>query len=68
MIEYRLTFTKEKDGVIDKNFTTCAEYVLSDKSAHNLNLDPEPLILEHLADMLHVFFLKAKDEGDLSWT
>lgn len=38
MIKYRLTFTKERDGVIDKNFTTCAEYVLSDESAQNTKL------------------------------
>jgi len=65
MIKYRLTLSKEKDDVIDKDFTTCAEYL----SAYEppLNIDPEPVILKHLTEMLLEYFSKekAKEEGDL---
>lgn len=66
MIKYKITFTKEKDGVIDKDFTSCVEYALTDETA--LNLDPEYAITEHLTEMLLNHILKAKDKGDLSWT
>lgn len=66
MIKYRLTLTKERDDIVDKDFTICAEYALTDETA--LNLDPEYAITEHLTEMLLNHFLKAKDKGDLPWT
>ena len=56
MIRYRLTLTKEKDDVIDKDFTTRAEYI----SAYEppLNIDPEPIIIKHLTEMLLEHFSK----------
>ena len=65
MIKYRLTLTKERDDIVDKDFTMCIEYALSDETA--LNLDPKYTVVEHLTEMLLEFFLKAKDEGDLPW-
>lgn len=66
MIRCKITFTKERDGIIDKDFTTCVEYALTDETA--LNLDPEYAITEHLTEMLLNHFLNAKDKGDLPWT
>lgn len=63
MIRYRLTLTKEKDGVIDKDFTIKAEYVSWYEPA--LNMDPECVIVEHLTEMLLECFLKGKDPVNL---
>lgn len=65
MIRYRLTLTKEKDDVIDKDFTMTAVYALSDET--ELNLDPEYAIAEYLTERMLNHLLNAKDRGYLPW-
>lgn len=60
MTKYKLTFTKEKDGIIDKDFTMKAEYMLSDETV--FNFDPESFVVKHLTEMLLEHFSKFKED------